>query len=534
MKTTREWHKLFYGMVAVFSLLALLAAGCSGGGGGNGDSGDLSGDPTGSDTLTGVFADSPVEGIRYETPTETGFTDAEGKFQYREDETVRFSLGDAEFGEAPAEPYMTPMDLVEGAEDVDDWAVTNMARFLQGLDEDGDPENGIQIPEEAEEALSGRPIGFRTDVGAFEVDAHVQGVFDELNERGAFGNGQGRGLRGVEVARQHMRENLPEDWQGPPEPWRPGDDDVYDDGTAEVLPKFLDKNENGINDYVEEATHYPAGGPEAEGRQAWMAQRQPGDDEMPMPDGVEPPLPEEDYPPIPGEDEVPMPEEDDPQIPDDVDLPLPGEEVPPIPDEDEVPTPEEEYPQIPDDVDLPLPEEEVPPIPGEDEVPMPEEDVPPIPEDVEIPDSGDQDDADDATNHGHEFVDENGDGICDLAQDGSNTWHGPGFVDKDGDGVCDYWDPDQRRHNRHAGMPFIDENEDGVNDLFQFGTHEGPDHEFVDENGDGICDRAQDSSNAWHGPMFDDEDGDGASDHWEEGGRGHGHRPEHAPGPPAV
>ncbi len=393
MKRHREQNKLMYG-VALLSIMALLIAGCGGGGGS--DSSDLSGDPAGSDTLTGVFADSPVEGLEYETPTESGYTDAEGRFQYRETETVRFFLGSAQFGEAPAKPYMTPMDIVDGAVDVDDWAVTNMARFLQGLDADGDPENGIQIPQEAEDALNGRPVHFRIDVGAFEVDAHVQGVFDELNQRGVFGNGQGRGLRGVEAARQHMREHMPEDWEGPPAPWRPGDD-VNDDGTADVLPKFLDENENGINDYAEEAAHYPA---------------------------------------------------DDP--------------------------------------------------------------------------------------HGHEFVDENGDGICDLAQDGSKTWHGPGFVDKDGDGVCDYWDKGQRQFNRHAGMPFIDENEDRVNDIFQFGTHQGPDHEFVDENGDGICDRAQDGSNAWHGPLFDDEDDDGVSDHWQEGGRGHGNRPDHAPGPPAV
>lgn len=41
----------------------------------------------------------------------------------------------------------------------------------------------------------------------------------------------------------------------------------------------------------------------------------------------------------------------------------------------------------------------------------------------------------------HNFIDTNSDGICDRAQDGSNSWHGPGFVDSDDNGVCDYWQP---------------------------------------------------------------------------------------------
>jgi hypothetical protein len=505
MSIDRKWNRLFYGLAKV-SLAAFLAAGCGGGGGS--DSADLASSPAGSDTaFTGVFADSPVDGIRYETPTEMGYTDEEGQFRYRENETVRFSLGDAELGEAPAAPYMTPMDLVEGAEDVDDRAVTNMARFLQGLDEDGDPENGIQIPPEAEDALTGRPVDFRTDVAGFDVDAHVQGVFDELNERGVFGNGEARGLRGVEAARQHMREHMPEGWEGR---WRPGDD-LDDDGTAGVLPKFLDENENGINDYVEATAHYSADTPPEEGRQARMAQ---------APDGEEVPYPEENESPIYGEDQLPMPDDDE--------LPFPGEDELPVPDDGEFPDPDDKDDDADDADDV----DDVDDTDDTDDA-----------DDGDDGDDGDDDanddadeadeadgDADEAMNHGHAFIDENGDGICDRAQDGSNTWHGPGFVDEDGDGICDYWDKGQRRFNRHAGIPFVDENGDEVNDLFQFGTHQGPDHEFVDENGDGICDFAQDGSDTWHGPGFDDDDNDGVSDHWEEGGRGHGNTHRHGHG----
>ncbi|WP_234573496.1 hypothetical protein [Rhodohalobacter sp. 614A] len=122
---------------------------------------------------------------------------------------------------------------------------------------------------------------------------------------------------------------------------------------------------------------------------------------------------------------------------------------------------------------------------------------------------------------GHSFVDENNDGICDYAQDGSPTWHGPGFIDENNNGICDYWDESLPMHQRHEGMRFHDENDNHVNDYMEEETHWG-EHDFVDENQDGICDLAQNGSPTWHGPGFVDMNGNGMNDHWEEGGRGHG------------
>jgi hypothetical protein len=51
----------------------------------------------------------------------------------------------------------------------------------------------------------------------------------------------------------------------------------------------------------------------------------------------------------------------------------------------------------------------------------------------------------------HEFVDADEDGICDLAQDGSPTWHGPGFVDKNGNGMSDHWENGGRGHGGMMG-----------------------------------------------------------------------------------
>ncbi|SMO89655.1 hypothetical protein [Fodinibius sediminis] len=123
---------------------------------------------------------------------------------------------------------------------------------------------------------------------------------------------------------------------------------------------------------------------------------------------------------------------------------------------------------------------------------------------------------------GHDFIDQDGDGICDYAQNGSPSWHGPGFVDDNNNGICDYWDSSHAMHRRHEGMRFHDENSNHINDYFERETHVGSGHNFTDQNGDGICDYAQDGSPTWHGPGFTDSNQNGTCDYWEEGGRGHG------------
>jgi len=123
----------------------------------------------------------------------------------------------------------------------------------------------------------------------------------------------------------------------------------------------------------------------------------------------------------------------------------------------------------------------------------------------------------------HDFVDENGDGVCDYAQNGSPTWHGPGYVDADGDGVCDYWQTGNGRYGQGGGMAYADENGDGVCDYAQRQTHQAASHDYVDADGDGVCDDAQSGAvDGWHGPNYVDADGDGVCDLWQEGGRGNG------------
>jgi len=118
----------------IVASLILLLSGCGGGG---------SGSDAPSDSMQGVFLDSPVAGISYETETHSGTTDTNGTFFYMGGEMIRFNLGGVFMGQAAAASVMTPLDIVPGATNTAHPAVTNMIRFMQTLDIDNNPNNGI-------------------------------------------------------------------------------------------------------------------------------------------------------------------------------------------------------------------------------------------------------------------------------------------------------------------------------------------------------------------------------------------------------
>lgn len=84
--------------------ITLLLASCGGGSNSSDDTGIP--DPV---ALTGVFVDGPVENLRYETNTQSGFTNADGEFRYLEGETVSFYVGDILIGDATSEAVLSPL-----------------------------------------------------------------------------------------------------------------------------------------------------------------------------------------------------------------------------------------------------------------------------------------------------------------------------------------------------------------------------------------------------------------------------------------
>ncbi len=119
----------------------------------------------------GVFVDSPVVNIGYETETQSGVTNDRGEYRYLPGETVVFSIGDLQLPPVLADGVVTPLDLA-GTTDTGDQVVVNIIRLLQTLDQDGDPENGITITEAAKTAAMVQ-VAFDVAPATFAADEDV-------------------------------------------------------------------------------------------------------------------------------------------------------------------------------------------------------------------------------------------------------------------------------------------------------------------------------------------------------------------------
>lgn len=152
--------------------------------------------------LTGIFYE--VEGLKYKTQTGSGITDEIGEFKYREGETVTFFVGKLVLGSAPGGKLLTEAHLVPAvAGDVKmikNQVVTNMARFVQSLDEDDNVENGVAIHPQTARVVSRykNAISFDQSEEDFTTDPNVVALFEELNLT----------LRTPAQARNHLRRTL--------------------------------------------------------------------------------------------------------------------------------------------------------------------------------------------------------------------------------------------------------------------------------------------------------------------------------------
>jgi hypothetical protein len=145
--------------------LGLLVA-CGGGGGGGG--GVVSSVPA---SATGVFLDSPVSGINYRTASGSGKTNANGEFSYIQGETVTFSVGNIDLPAVSGNSTVTPLNLANTT-DVNNQVVSNILVFLQSLDVDGNPTNGIQISPNAHAAAT-TSIDFNVAHSVFRANSLV-------------------------------------------------------------------------------------------------------------------------------------------------------------------------------------------------------------------------------------------------------------------------------------------------------------------------------------------------------------------------
>ena len=121
------------------------------GGGGSADVGGVT-----SQGFPVYLSDSAAEGVEYSGPTGSGLTGKGGVFTASEG-VFEFSIGDTDLGRVRlnsgwANSHVTPADFIG----VDEQKVIDIARVMQGLDEDGEPQtDGISVSQRARADVRG-------------------------------------------------------------------------------------------------------------------------------------------------------------------------------------------------------------------------------------------------------------------------------------------------------------------------------------------------------------------------------------------
>ena len=165
---------------------------------------------------TGVFA-GPVIGLRYQTPTVSGVTNEKGQFQCRDGEVIVFSVGGKVVGNWQCADRITlahlDPDVAGNIAKMNGFRLTNMARFVQSLDQDGIVENGVTITPRTHGLVGNRSINFNQSEEQFTLAGSggpIHQLLGELNDQatGVFTADRPRFLRSAAAARNEVRRNI--------------------------------------------------------------------------------------------------------------------------------------------------------------------------------------------------------------------------------------------------------------------------------------------------------------------------------------
>lgn len=178
-------------LLATLLIAALSACGdsSSNASGGGGSSPNPPSEPT---ELSGYFIDGPISGAHYQIQGSDSvlLTAGDGGFKYFSGDIIQFAIGGITLGKSPATEFITPANIQSSEQ-----AAINLSRFLLTLDEDKDPDNGIQISSTVRDAAAGLSFS------ASEFEA-TDGEFDgsALADFARTANGDSRALIARRIA----------------------------------------------------------------------------------------------------------------------------------------------------------------------------------------------------------------------------------------------------------------------------------------------------------------------------------------------
>lgn len=130
--------------VLAIGMVALVTVACGSGGGSSGSTGT----PPAATPLTGVFLDSPVQGLGYSTTPSglSGITNANGQFNYNQGDNIAFNLYGRAIGTpVPAAPVVTVLSVFN-ATTLTDPRVVNLSQLLLTLGGNPSGSNPITVP----------------------------------------------------------------------------------------------------------------------------------------------------------------------------------------------------------------------------------------------------------------------------------------------------------------------------------------------------------------------------------------------------
>lgn len=131
------------------------------------------------DVIHGKFIDAVV-GLQYVSGDQAGKTDIDGNFDCEAGPSINFFVGDILIGAATCDELISPVDMVPGASDETHPTVSNIFAFLQTIDDDNNPDNGITITQVVIDAAMGYSINFEQTTEDFKSDPNVINIVAAL------------------------------------------------------------------------------------------------------------------------------------------------------------------------------------------------------------------------------------------------------------------------------------------------------------------------------------------------------------------